>query len=112
LICVSEVRPMVLGVQLKEPGVRDVFGQVASCLDRCYAITARMDDEGGNPDRGEDVTDVEQHVHPHPVLSVAGTGAHLPEGRPPASDFSVVDLAGGVAIHAGDLAPDVPDAAH
>src|SRR6266568_3256726 len=112
LVSVPEVRPMVVRVQLSQPGVRDVLGEVTSSLDRGDAIAARMDYQGRYAYRREDATDVDQHVHPQEIFSVAGARAHLHERRPPARDFRVVDLAGGVAIHASNLAPHVLDPTH
>src|SRR5206468_5111987 len=41
---------------------------------------------------------------------VAGAGAHLGEGRPPARDLWVVDLAWAVAVHGDDPAPCIAGA--
>ena len=47
-----------------EPGARDRAGEIPPILHVHVQVSVAMEDEGGNPDRGEDRSNVDVGVHP------------------------------------------------
>ena len=109
---VTEIRPVIVGLQFKQPGVRDVLGEVAAGLDRRDLIATCVDNQRRDLDGGQDVADVDQVVHPQEVRSVARAGAELRKQAPPASYLRVRELARGVVLHSRAGAPGVPNRGH
>jgi hypothetical protein len=65
---------MILTWKLNITGVWNFLGEISSPLHVDGYVFGTMNDEGGHPDRRDDVSDIDLTVHPHEISSSRRAG--------------------------------------
>jgi hypothetical protein len=99
---VADEPEVVITRHLDEPGVGDVLGEVSPVRHVDQAVVRAMQDQRRDPDRGQDVPDVELAEHPTGLEHHAGRRAEALVPTPPSPELRIARHAGpdGLQEHA------------
>ena len=74
-ILIAHPGEVIVASQLNIPGTRNALGHVPGTFNAEGAVTRAVKDEGGDPDRAQDVPDIDIRVHPGQRHGGPRTGA-------------------------------------